>query len=517
MKKVLFFLFCLFLILSASGQKDSVRMKFAETITAAELKTHMMKIAGPEFEGRETGRKGQKLAADYLASQFQSFGIKPYNNSWFQQFPLNEESFDGVSITINSFPLTFLKDFYCWSSYKNNDIKSNEIVFAGFGISEPEKGYDDYAGLDVKGKIVLLLEDEPMDSKGNSFLTGTTELTDWTKKPRKKTDLAEKKGALAVLMVQKNFENDLKYVEHYLTKPRTYLKGSERKYGFPVMYIPTTVADNILKVYSKKLTIDKWKAGIRKKKSPNSFTIKCPVDIKIDKKSEQITGENVLAYIPGTDLKDELIVITAHYDHLGKQTDGIYYGADDDGSGTVALIELADAFMNAVKAGKGPRRSILIMPVSGEEKGLLGSEYYASNPVFPLSKTVVDLNIDMIGRVDDAYKGNPDYVYVIGSDKLSKDLKDISEKANAEYTGLKLDYKFDDPNDPNRFYYRSDHYNFAKNNIPVIFYFNGVHEDYHKITDTPDKINYDKIQKITRLVFFTAWELANRNDRIKLN
>jgi Zn-dependent M28 family amino/carboxypeptidase len=230
-----------------------------------------------------------------------------------------------------------------------------------------------------------------------------------------------------------------------------------------------------------------------------------------------IKGENIIGYIEGTDLKDELLVITAHYDHLGTKEDSlIYNGADDNGSGTSSIMEIAQAFMLAKKEGNGPRRSVLIMPVSGEEKGLLGSKYYADNPIYPLENTIANLNVDMIGRIDD-YHDNPDYVYLIGSDRLSTELHQISEDVNKQYINLELDYKFNEEEDPNRYYYRSDHYNFAKNNIPVIFYFNGVHADYHKTSDTVDKIHFGKIQKISRYIFLTAWELANRNERPKLD
>jgi len=228
---------------------------------------------------------------------------------------------------------------------------------------------------------------------------------------------------------------------------------------------------------------------------------------------KKIKGENVLGYIEGGELKDELIIITAHYDHLGKHDSLVFNGADDDGSGTVAALEIAEAFMLAKKAGHGPRRSVLIMPVSGEEKGLLGSKYYADHPVYPLEKTVANLNIDMIGRLDD-WHDTANYVYLIGADRLSQELHDISEEVNKKHIGLNLDYTFNEEDDPNRYYYRSDHYNFAKNNIPVIFYFNGVHEDYHKTTDTVEKIDFQKIETITRLIFLTAWELANRDERI---
>ncbi len=228
-------------------------------------------------------------------------------------------------------------------------------------------------------------------------------------------------------------------------------------------------------------------------------------------------SENVLAYIKGTEKPNEIIVISAHYDHLGMKDDEIYNGADDDGSGTVAILKIAEAFQKAVESGNGPKRSILFLHVTGEEKGLLGSKYYVNYPVFPLAKTVVNLNMDMIGRIDDEHTNFPYYVYLIGSDKLSSELHTISEEINSKFTNLKLDYSFNDEDDPNRYYYRSDHYNFAKNNIPIIFYFNGTHQDYHKPSDTPDKINYDVLAKRTKLVFLTAWEIANRENRIAVD
>jgi len=231
-------------------------------------------------------------------------------------------------------------------------------------------------------------------------------------------------------------------------------------------------------------------------------------------KQDRSDSENVVAFIEGTEKPEEIIVLSAHYDHVGMKNEDVFNGADDDGSGTVAVLEIAEAFQKAVEDGKGPKRSILFLHVTGEEIGLYGSKYYTDNPIFPLANTLCNLNIDMIGRIDPNKADNPNYIYLIGSDKLSQDLHDLSEKVNKEYINLELDYTFNDDNDPNRFYYRSDHYNFAKNNIPVIFYFNGVHEDYHQITDTPDKIEYELLAKRAQLVFQTAWEVANRDERI---
>ena len=228
-------------------------------------------------------------------------------------------------------------------------------------------------------------------------------------------------------------------------------------------------------------------------------------------------SENIIAYIKGSEKPDEYVVISAHYDHVGIQGEKVFNGADDDASGTSAVLEIAQAFQEAVKAGKGPKRSLIFLHVTGEEIGLFGSKYYTENPIFPLANTVVNLNMDMVGRVDKKHEENPNFLYLIGADKLSTELHDVSEAINKKYTNLTIDYTYNDENDPNRFYYRSDHYNFAKNGIPVIFYFNGVHKDYHKSTDTADKIRYDLLQKRTQLVFHTAWEIANRNERLALD
>jgi Zn-dependent M28 family amino/carboxypeptidase len=252
---------------------------------------------------------------------------------------------------------------------------------------------------------------------------------------------------------------------------------------------------------------DKTKTGSFEKK-------KYDIDswISIRKHTSMLESTNVLGYLEGSDLRDQLLVISAHYDHLGKKDSVIYFGADDDGSGTVGLLELASAFSKAKSAGVGPRRSILFLANSGEEKGLWGSEFYTDHPVYPLEKTTADLNIDMIGRSDPkrTQGDSTNYVYVVGDDRLSSDLRPVSVEMNRKYIGLELDYKFNDPKDPLKIYTRSDHYNFAKKGVPIIFYFDGINPDYHRPTDTPDKINYTLMTKRTRLVFYTAWEMANR-------
>jgi Zn-dependent M28 family amino/carboxypeptidase len=284
--------------------------------------------------------------------------------------------------------------------------------------------------------------------------------------------------------------------------------------GIPVANITTETANQILA--AKNTSIEKVKENINSTGKPNSFDVKASVDAKMGVKKEEFNDPNVLGVIEGTDLKDEVVIISGHYDHDGILPDGTFFpGADDNGSGTVGVMEVAKAFAAAKKAGKGPRRTILFMAFAAEEKGLLGSNYYSQHPIFPLSNTVTCLNMDMIGRIDDKHlEGNHNYIHAIGSDMLSSELKAINEKANKEYTQMELDYMYDDPNDPMRIYYRSDQYNLAKHGIPVIFFFSGLHPDYHTPNDTVDKIDFPMMVKREKLVFHTAWEIANRDKKL---
>ena len=252
----------------------------------------------------------------------------------------------------------------------------------------------------------------------------------------------------------------------------------------------------------------------------NTYSITKNSKTKFEYKKIQLpfSSTNVVGYLEGSDKKDEYVFLTGHYDHLGKKDSVIFYGADDDGSGTVSVIEMAQSFAKAKAEGHGPRRTIVFMTVSGEEKGLWGSEYYTDHPLFPLEKTTVDLNTDMVGRIDPDRKtgDSNNYVYVVGDDKISSELKPISTGINKKYVNLELDYKYNDPNDKERIYYRSDHYNFARKGVPIIFYYDGMlRPDYHRPTDTIDKINFSLMEKRVKLIFLTAWDMANRENMLK--
>lgn len=514
---IIFQLYCV--VAFAFTGKDSIAEKYASTITAMELSKHLHIIASDEYEGRETGKKGQKMAAEYLSAQFKNSGLSPVAGNYFQEFQLKIQHPQGVNFILNSKEYKFLKDYYFMRGFGDTTMQISEIVFIGFGIEDDN--YSDYSAKnlpDLKGKVVMYLSGEPYNEKKEvSLLTGNKQLSEWSSNWRLKLEKAKEKGAAAVLIISPDIKMSIKTMRHSIETPSMQL-DSEAGFGrsvLPNFTISREMADIILS--RNNFTSGKLSAKINKKKKTKTLISKADILIGMNRKTEKLSSENVLGFIEGTDLKDEILILTAHYDHLGIRDTVVYNGADDDGSGTVALLELANAFSEAKKDGKGPRRSILIMPVAGEEKGLLGSQYYTDKPLFPLDKTIANLNIDMIGRKDEKHKDNSNYVYLIGADKLSTDLHKISENANSLYTKLDLDYTFNDPADKNRFYYRSDHYNFAKNNIPIIFYFNGVHEDYHKASDEVSKIDFEKIEKITRLVFYTAWDLANRDERIKVD
>jgi len=511
----------LFLFATFSGfaqqAQDSIALKFGNTITSDDLREHLYIVASDSFGGRNTGSKELEMAANYLVKEYKSNQLEGIVDGGYQQyFPVLESRWDQPSIDINGQTFNFMEDFYGFPRMNQSmEEKISEVTFVGYGI-ESEK-YNDYKKEEVEGKALLILAGEPMSADSTYFVTGTTDKSRFTSNfsasMRTKQEIAAQKGASLVLMVDDNFASNSRRYGAYMKMPSMMLPDNAPDIQANFIFISPKMANALL---SNK-DLEKLKAKINKKGKSKPFTIKADISLGLVKNNEEIQTSNVLAFIEGSDLKDEVIVITSHYDHVGTTDGQVYNGADDDGSGTVAVLEIAEAFAQAKAEGKGPRRSLLFMNVSGEEKGLLGSEYYTSNPVIPLENTVANLNIDMIGRTDNEHNKDDQYVYVIGSNRLSTELHQINEEANATYTNLILDYKYNAFDDPNRFYYRSDHYNFAKHQIPIIFYFNGVHEDYHQPGDTPDKINYELLEKRARLVFYTAWQLANQDKRIEVD
>jgi hypothetical protein len=482
-----------------------------------------MIIASDEFEGRETGKPGQLKAAEFLVDYYRTLDIPGGNQgSYLQEFPLKQERITESFLELEGAQYKFIEDFYFFTGNKEADVPLDQVVFAGYGIDHPK--YSDYISkMSVQGKVVVCLSGEPKSRDGRYVLTGSNEAGEWSNDPGMKIQVAEARGARALIIIQQDYDRFIPRVRFWLESPRLsldYPAGMEEvnESSFPFFFVSPKVGDAITqKVFRKSLNVLTEKWNKKRKAGVKAGTLNGKVAVR--KTADRMLSHNVIAFIEGTDekLRNEVVVISAHYDHVGVINGEIHNGADDDGSGTVTAMEIAEALLEARQAGVGPRRSVMILHVSGEEKGLLGSEWYTEFPTHPLENTVCNLNIDMIGRVDEQHAENENYVYLIGSDKLSTQLHRISEEANATYTQLELDYTFNDPNDPNRFYYRSDHYNFARRNIPVIFYFSGVHEDYHRPGDDAEKIRYEKMARIGRLIFHTAWEVANRDERIPVD
>lgn len=500
-KKIIFYFLLMLPLITVAQKKDKHAQKAAATICVDDMKKHLYIIAGEEMEGRNTPSAGLEKAGDYIEAQFKSFGLTPGNNGSYRQlYNLYKDSMIGAVVNINGNIMELNKDFQPQANNYAAEMRFSEAVFAGYGIYDQDTR-DDYKDLNVAGKLVIIADGAPSDYKTSSFGFGSPSSSFG------KMNTALSKGAAAILIITNNFPRSTMNLNSNWSMNS--FKATQMPFTFS---ISESVASKIMGDDGKNI-FTKLKDG-----SLESKTYTVEIELGFSKQTQTTTASNVIGVVEGSDLKDEYVFITSHFDHLGKRGDVIYYGADDDGSGTTGVIEMAEAFAKSKESGKGPRRSVVFMTVSGEEKGLWGSGYYTSHPIFPLEKTTVDLNIDMIGRTDSSrhYGDTLNYIYVVGDDKLSSDLKMISEKNNKLYTKLELDYKFNDPNDRNRIYFRSDHYNFAAKGVPIIFYYDGMLKaDYHKPTDTPDKINYPLMVKRTQLVFYTAWEMANRNEMLK--
>jgi len=493
---------CFLMSMYFYGQAQDVQnpQTFVKTIIPDSLRRQLSIIAGPGMAGRETTTEGQRKAAEYIAAQFKSFGLfTGWSTNYQQTYPVFQDSLIRASLIIGSDTLRMCTDFIVSNnSTFNVSFAASEVLFVGYGLSDSTR--DDYKNVNARGKIVMVIP-----GVGTSIVKG--------KKTKGRIpdyftlqDAAQKNGAIAILVVDKNFPRPPETAKGYL------YANDAKKENVPNTFI---ISDSVAR---KIMGTDYYIARkMMKLGPPLPKSCYISVQLELNKLTDRLESSNVIGSIEGTDKKEEAIIITAHYDHLGKRDSLIYYGADDDGSGTVSVIELARAFSIAAGHGARPRRTVIFMTVSGEEKGLWGSSYYCENPVFPLENTSVDLNIDMIGRTEDnrPTADSLNYIYVVGDNRLSSDLRPLSESINSKRSSLSLDYKYNSPDDPQRIFYRSDHYNFAKKGVPVIFYFGGLHKDYHRPSDTPDKINYDLLAKRAQFIFYTAWEMANRDEMLK--
>jgi hypothetical protein len=487
MKNVFTFVFAL-ITLTVFAQKGKPET-YAKTITAADLKKRLYIVAGAEMQGRETATEGQRKAAAYIESEFKTLGLLPGNKDSYQMFyNVYQDSLTDTRLEVNGQPYQIDKDFNASINSIAATLHFSEIVFVGTSTTDSLKNAN------LAGKAVMIIGGTAQGLGRGGGVQGVGGVY----------STLVSKGVAAIVSVSNNYPRT-NSVSRKGPQTISIFKGNISPQLF-------TISENV----AKAIVGNEYDNA----KSNTSLIKTYFAEILLDVKKTELAAptSNVIGVLPGTDLKDEYLVISAHYDHLGMRDGNIYYGADDDGSGTVSVIQIAQAFAKAKAEGKGPRRSVVFLTVSGEEKGLWGSEYYAGHPIFPFEKTTADLNIDMIGRTDSSRKTGDslNYVYVVGDDKLSSDLRTISEAVNKKYLKMEMDYKFNDPNDRQRIYYRSDHYNFARNGVPIIFYYDGMlGADYHRPTDTPDKINYTLLAKRAQLVFYTAWEMANRNEMLK--
>jgi len=487
-----------------------------DTITPGELRMHLEFLSSPELGGRYTLSPNFAIAARYLAAHLQAYGFRGAgeNGSFLQTFQVVSAKPDTTKSSLQITKAGNAKDYHFGDFYVFSGRAGEaegQIVFVGAGISSASQKHDDYAGLNVTGKIVLIAPGLPAGIDSSQL-----------SEKEQGQGAAQAHGAVAMIVIPSGrmaeFMKNKNFQERIATRETVRL-ARDAEGGLPTVTLGPNAADEFVAACG--LDLKNINDAITRKQplQPQKTDVKARMTVALH--LTHSSTQNVAGILEGSDarLKNEYVTFSAHYDHLKSGPSGeIFPGADDDGSGTTAVLTIAHAMSLA-----RPKRSVLVIFHAGEELGLLGSEYntdYA--PLVPLNQMVVDLNIDMIGRsrppndkeVEDEHLTDPNTVYLVGSNRISPELHQISEETNAEFQKMKLDYYYNDPNNPERIYYRSDHWNYAKHGIPIIFYFDGTHVDYHRPTDTIDKIDFTKMTNITRLVFETGWRIANLDHRL---
>jgi hypothetical protein len=520
---------------------STASQRAADTITAAELRDYLSFIASDEMEGRDTPSRGLDLTAKFLATNLSHWGFKPAGDdgSFFQKIGLRRDSLDKpeTSVQLNGQPLVIGDDYIPYARTAN---VTAPLVFAGNGWFVKSKNIDAYKGIEAKGKIAIIFTPPDGYPRGitRADLTGKRGEDYMTA-----SEYAQKQGVVGVVVIpdfqylanwdrnrSRLTERGVIRVEKFEAAPSAAPSGNPLR---TPLLVPQIIAAPRLAnalFQGEKQTATAIFDAIYSGKMPDSFELnpEKKLSLTIKTKSESLATQNVAAVFEGSDpvLKDEYVALGAHYDHIGigipVNGDAINNGADDDGSGTTALLAMAEAL---AKAPKRPKRSVLFVWHAGEEKGLWGSRYFTDYPTIPLEKIVTQINIDMIGRskkegdanVRNANLSGPNEVYVIGSKMMSTELGELTETVNKDYLNLAFNYRYDDPTDPNRFFFRSDHYNYARKGIPIVFFFDGEHEDYHRPGDEVQKIDFQKMEKVTRTVYMLLWEVANRAVRPKVD
>jgi Zn-dependent M28 family amino/carboxypeptidase len=498
----------------------------ADNITEEQLKDYLTFIASDELEGRETPSRGLDTAAKFIAINLARWGLKPVGDdgTYYQRIALRRSKIDTekTKAEINGLTFNYGDGFI---AQVNPGTVSGPLVYVSHGLFVKAKNINPYQGIDVKGKIVVTSSGFPKGLSNVDFAGKQGE--DW----ETAIGYAQKNGASGVIVIpgfqtltfwdqsrQNATEKGITQVEKFIAtnQPKIPVITASPRMAFYLFQAEKQSGTQIFNRATSGEPVEPFELNPGKKMN---FTIAV--------KTETVYTQNVVAVLEGSDpvLKDEYVALGAHYDHEGIGTpvngDSIFNGADDDGSGTVAILAMAETMSHGVH----PKRSILFVWHCGEEKGLWGSRYITEYPIIPLGHIVAQFNIDMIGRSKKEGDTNPanreltgpGEIYVIGSKMLSTELGDVSEAVNRSYLNLSFNYKFDDPNDPSRYFYRSDHYSYARKGIPIIFYFNGAHADYHRRTDSVEKIDFQKMEKVTRTVYATVWEVANAPSRLKVD
>ncbi len=507
---------CLLMLLSTGAFSQSV-VGNDRAITPARLRGHLEFVANDLMEGRNTPSRGLDVTALYISTQLKLWGAQPAgdNGTFLQKIALSRLAVDpdASSMSFGGATFKYGDDFYAQATQGK---VSGGLVFVSHGWVVPSKGINPYKGLDLRGKIAVVLPGMPEGvtpqlvaaSKAGDYVDPETAL--------------QSAGAAGVVWVP-----DQAAIDGWSRSV-----GRSERGGFMRVETPREAMGGIPSVTASAKVMDAIFGGekataaeiLQWAKAPQehaSFALSTGklLNFDVETKGDLQWTQNVVAIVPGSDpaLRKEFVAFGAHMDHLGMRDSGegdrIYNGADDDGSGTVSILEIAHAFLT----GPRPKRSLLFVWHCGEEKGLWGSSFFTDHPTVDLKNVVTQLNIDMIGRSKKAGDTNPankvltspNEIYVVGSTKMSTDLQKTSETVNKGFLNLTFNYKYDDPKDPERIFYRSDHYNYARKGIPIIFYFDGVHEDYHRPSDEVTKIDFDKMSKVARTVYATGWTIAN--------
>lgn len=480
------------LLSSLLSAQEASPTHFGDGIQWDGLRTHLDILCSDSLEGREAGTIGEIRAASYLDKAFASIGLDAPvlsaegDSSYRQEMLIETRRIESGWIKGKGKKWNHLEDVIFWAGSTKGRKINLDTRFVGNGTEEA------YREISVKNRLVIL----------------TCRISELPER----VILAKEKGASGCLVVtapdQEAFEGQMRLFRLRARRPEYRLSSTQTSLrNFPVVAISPTFAAKLMNI-----STSKWqKGGTPTGKDGQK------VQVYVLEDKIKVPAYNMLGFLQGTEFPEEVIVLSAHYDHLGMRRGKIHPGADDNAAGVAALLEIAKAFKQAEKEGYRPRRSILFFACTAEEKGLLGSRHYSKHPIFPLEKTIANLNMDMIAHLDEDHQDEPRFVSIVGSNWLSSELHAIHEYANAQFVQLKLDYTYNSKKHPERFYYRSDQYNFAKHGIPVIFYTSGDHKDYHRPSDVVANLSKDRLEGVARLIFYTTWELAFREQAIEVD